>query len=80
MQIILFFLYIDWDIDAGALHCDRDWLGIVLVLHEEGEVLENVREFHRDKGELDLGAAVTVDLRRPLEADLSEEFIEDIGI
>lgn len=80
VQVILFFLDIDWYVDAGALDRDRNRLRVVLILHEQREILEHVREFHRNECKLDLRAAVTVNLSSAFKADLCKEIIEVVGL
>ena len=80
IEIVLLFLNVDGYIDTSALHRDRNRFGEVLILQEERELLRHFSELHRNKGELDLGAAVTVDFCRALETDLGEELLEDVGL
>lgn len=80
VQIVLFLLNIDGHIDASAVDSDWDGLRVVLVLQEQREPLRNFSQLHRDKCELDLRAAVTVDFGCALETDLSEELFEDVGL
>ena len=78
VQVVLFFFDINRHVDAGTSNSDRDGLGVVLVLKEESEFLRDISELHRDECELDFGAAVTVNLGRSLETDLSQEFVKDV--
>lgn len=80
IEIVFLFFNVDGHIDTGALHCDRNWLGVVLVLQEERELLRYFSELHRDKGELDLCAAVTVNFSCALETDLCQELFKDVGL
>ena len=80
IQIVLFLLNVDGDIDACAIDRDMDRLGVVLVLEEQSELLGDFSELHRDKSELDFSAAVTVDFSRAFEADLGKELIKNVGL
>ena len=56
IQIVLFFLDIDWHVYAAAFDPDGDWLRVVLVLEEEGEVLVDLGQLEWLEGKLNAGA------------------------
>ena len=51
-----------------------------MVLEEKCELLGYFRQFHWNESELDLRAAVTVDLSRSFETDLRQEFLKDVSL
>jgi len=80
VQVVLLFLNVDGDVNAGSLHRDWYWLCVVLVLEEQSKLAEDFCQLHWDEGELDFGAAVTVNFRRSLEAHLGEELFKNVAV
>jgi hypothetical protein len=56
VQVVHIFLNVDWHVDATTSNHDWDWLSVVLVFQEQSELLFDVSQFVRDKGELNAGA------------------------
>ena len=52
VKVILILLNIDWHIYALSSHGKWDWLGVVLVLEKDGELLEATSQLIRNKCKL----------------------------
>ena len=56
IQVVLLLLDIDWNINTSTRHFDWNWLSVILILEEEGEVLAYCCQLKGHKSELDLSA------------------------
>lgn len=76
VEVVLFFFNIDRHINAATCNRNRDWLRVVLVLKEEGELLVDLVQLVGHKRKLNLSAGVPFDLSSSFELHLGEEFVQ----
>ena len=80
VQVVLGLVHVNGDVDALALDYDGDGLAVVLVLEEDGELLEDRAELEGHEGEGDLGGGVAFDLCCSLKLHLRQELLIRISL